>query len=139
MDETKPYQESFPQISREQTLLAYKKFVDRGIKNPDALDLNDSEVIEANDLFNKWQSQEDVKAQGDADAEQRVNFEKTMFYVDAGFIDTVYLEEVLGWLAEDGMGVEKMPDDEKKIGLRTDIANAIKGIRKMLGSSLENK
>ena len=38
-------------ISREQALASYKKFVDRGITSPDALDLADPEVIEANKMF----------------------------------------------------------------------------------------
>jgi hypothetical protein len=58
-----------------------------------------------------------------------------MFYVDAGFTDPTYLEEVLGWLAEDGMNVEKLPDNEKKMKLRADIADAIKKIRMILSSS----
>jgi hypothetical protein len=135
MGESISFQESFPNISREQALLAYKKFVGRGIASPDDLDLEDTEVIEANALFDQWQKQEDKKAENDIDAEQRINFEKTMFYVDAGFTDPTYLEEVLGWLAEDGMNVEKLPDNEKKMKLRADIADAIKKIRMILSSS----
>ena len=62
--------ESFPtpeKVSKEQAIEAYKNFVERGITSPDALDLDDPEVIEANSLFDKWQLQEDTN-------DERVNF-----------------------------------------------------------------
>ena len=138
MNESIPIQESLPEISRNEALVAYKKFVDRGITNPDMLDLANPEVIEANNLFNKWCEQEEKKAGGNIDAGQRINFEMTMFYVDAGFMDPAYLSEILGWLAEDGMSVERSLDNENKKGLREDIANAIKKIRNILNVSIEN-
>jgi hypothetical protein len=132
MNESKPTFESAPEISREQALGAYKKFIERGITSPDALDLDDPEVIEANEMFEKWQASLDSKSAGDADAERRANFEKTMFYVDAGFADPAYLEEVLGWLMMDGADVEKNPDNEDTSRLRADIARAMQKIRDML-------
>jgi hypothetical protein len=122
-------------VSRDEALDAYKKLVRRGITTPDDLDLNEPDVVHANWLFGKWLEQEDKKAEGDIDAEQRTNFDKTMFYVDAGFTGVAYLEEVLGWLAEDGMSVDKLPYDGTKTKLRKDIAEAIKKIRKMLIAS----
>jgi hypothetical protein len=129
-----PKQESPQEVSRDEALDVYKKLVHQGITTPDELDLNEPSVVHANWLFGKWLEQEDKKAEGDVDAEQRINFEKTMFYVDAGFTDKAYLEEVLGWLAEDGMSVDKLPDDKTKTKLRKDMAEAIKKIRKMLSA-----
>ncbi|OGM98136.1 MAG: hypothetical protein A2735_00305 [Candidatus Yanofskybacteria bacterium RIFCSPHIGHO2_01_FULL_41_21] len=115
-------------VSREQALAMYRKFVERGITSPDALDLNDPEVIEANKLFEKWDAQESVK--GDF---ERHNFEKTKFYVDAGFTDSNYLGDVLGWLFQDAGDIEKQPDNPTRVQLRSDYAKEIKKIRDLLG------
>jgi hypothetical protein len=119
-------------ITKTEAIAAYKKFIDRGATNPDSLDLTDPEVDAANGLFEQWIEQEDEKAEGNESAEQRTNFEKTMFYVDAGFTDPVYLQEVLGWLAEDATSVDKLTDDPEKTKLRKDIADAIRKIRGMI-------
>jgi hypothetical protein len=126
--------ESHSEVSREWALAAYKDFVDRGVTSPDSLDLTDPVVVEANRLFEEWVEQVDGKAEGNEDAEQRVNLEKTMFYIDAGFTDPVYLQEVLGWLAEDATSVEKLPDDPDKVKLRKDVADAIRKVRGMIRS-----
>ena len=112
-------------VSKEQVIEVYKKFVERGITSPDALDLNDPEVIKANNLFDKWQAQEDSN-------DERVNFEKTKLYVDAGFTDPNYLEDVLGWLMQDADNVEKQADVPVLVQLRQDIAQEIKKIRSLL-------
>lgn len=120
--------ESFPtpeKISKDQVIDVYKKFVERGITSPDALDLDDLEVIEANNLFDKWQAQEDSN-------DERVNFEKTKLYVDAGFTDPNYLEDVLGWLMQDAHNAEKDIDDPNRVQLRKDMAEEIKKIRSLL-------
>ena len=113
-------------VSREQALAMYRKFVERGITSPDALDLNDPEVIKANNLFDKWQAQEDSN-------DERVNFEKTKLYVDAGFTDSNYLGDVLGWLFQDAGDIEKQPDNPTRVQLRSDYAKEIKKIRDLLG------
>ena len=118
-------------VSKEQVIEAYKKFVERGITSPDALDLDDSEVIEANNLFDKWQGQEDAN-------DKRVNFEKTKLYVDAGFTDPNYLEDVLEWLMQDAHNAEKDPDDPARTQLRQDMAQEIKKIRSLLRKPQED-
>ncbi len=120
--------ESFPspeKVSKDQVIDTYRKFVERGITSPDALDLDDHEVIEANNLFDKWQAQEDSN-------DERVNFEKTKLYVDAGFTGPNYLEDVLEWLMQDADNVEKNPDDPDRTQLRHDMAQEIKKIRNLL-------
>ncbi len=112
-------------VTRDQVIEAYKKFVEEGITSPDDLDLNDSEVIEANNLFDKW-------AAGQDPDDKRLNFEKTKLYVDAGFTDLNYLENVLSWLRQDAHNAEKSTDDPVRIQLRQDMAEEIKKIRGLL-------
>jgi hypothetical protein len=105
-----PSLESGPSL-KDQAIAAYKKFIERGATNPDDLDLNDLEVKEAHELFYAWQVEEDTKAQGDREKEHEANFAKTIFYVDAGFTDPVYLEDVLDWLNQDLQNVEEEADE----------------------------
>lgn len=113
-------------VSKEQVIDAYRKFVERGITSPDTLDLDDMEVVEASGLFDKWQAQQE-----DAN-DERVNFEKTKLYVDAGFTNPNYLEDVLGWLLQDVDNVEKNVDNPARVQLRNDMAQEIKKIRNLL-------
>lgn len=46
--------ESKSEISKEAVIDAYRKFVERGITHPDRLNLDDPEVIEANNLHYQW-------------------------------------------------------------------------------------
>lgn len=119
------------EVTREQVIEAYKKFVERGITSPDDLDMDDPEVIEANDLYQKWRSQQDPN-------DERVNFEMTKFYVDAGFTDSNYLEDVLSWLRQDAHNAEKDLDDPARTQLRQDIAEEIKKIRSLLKNQKAN-
>ena len=128
MNEKFPTPESQEKISREQVISAYKKFVERGITNPDKLDLDDPEVIEANKLSDKWMAQEDSASEKDDDY-ARSNFQKTMLYVDAGFTDPAYLGDVLGWLMQDSQNAEKDTSNPSRIQLRHDMAEAIIKIR----------
>lgn len=136
MKESFPSPESGEKIKREQVVDAYKKFVERGITNPDSLDLDDPEVKEANDLFYKWQAQEDIKAKGNEELEHRTNLSKTMLYVDAGFTDPAYLDEVLNdWLIQDSQNAKKQSDNPERTETRQQIAAAMKKIRGILGQS----
>lgn len=124
-------------ITRQQVIDAYKKFVERGVTSPDILDENEPEVKVANDLFLQWVYQEDKQAaeaptKDDREAHYRNNFSKTMLYIDAGFTDQNYLEEVLGWLMQDAQNIEKQPEDQERIKTRQQIANAIKKVRGLL-------
>ncbi len=117
-----------PEISREQVIAAYQEYIKHGFTNPDKLDLD----IPAHQLFYQWVEQGDAKAEGDPVETERFNFLKTMFYVDAGFTDPVYLAEIWDLLQEDARFVAEMPNDERTAELSRDIADAIVRIEKML-------
>ena len=136
MHEGAPTSESREKITREQVIGVYRKFVERGIDNPDDLDLDDAKVIEANDLFEKWMEQGDADSEGDEDREGRVNFERTMLYVDAGFINPNYLKDVLGWLSQDAQNAEKDKSNSNRVKLRKDIAEAMVKIRKLIHGTI---
>jgi len=121
------------EITKDEAMSAYKKFVDKGITTPDKLDLDDPEVIEANKKFDQWRGQEDKKAAGNPELELRNDLNKTMFYVDAGFTDKDYLEEVLDdWLAQDTLDVGKQAGDPERIKTRDLYSEATKKIRNLL-------
>jgi hypothetical protein len=65
----------------------------------------------------------------------RHNFEKTMLFIEAGFHDTEYLKEVLGWLFQDADNATKDVDSPKRKQLRDDMAVAMRKIRSLLGES----
>ncbi len=102
--------------------------------DPARLDLDNPEVAEADKLFEIWNLQRETEISGDEDAELRHKFEKTMFYVDAGFHDRDYLEEVLhDWLIAND--IDEMPKDKEnpaRVQLRKDMAKAILHIRALL-------
>lgn len=102
---------------RNQAIAAYKKFVEQGITNPDDLDLDDPEVQEAHELFYQWQAQEEARVQGNKEAEHEFNLAKTTFYVDAGFTDPEYLDEVLESLDQNLQDAEEDNDDESMAGI----------------------
>ena len=131
-EEVAPTLESTEKISREQAMEAFKEF--SGAGDPAALDENDPGVVEANKLFESWDSQREEETRGDADATMAHNFEKTMFYVDAGFHDKTYLGDVLEWLGQDAMEAEKDLSNFSGVKLRSDIGNAMKKIRGLLSS-----
>lgn len=136
MKESFPSPESREKIKREQVVDAYKKFVNRGITNPDDLNLSDPEVQEANKLFDKWRTEEDAGSAGNEELEHRTNLSKTMLYVDAGFTDPAYLDEVLNdWLVQDAQNAEKQSDNPERVETRRQIATAMKKIRGILGQS----
>ena len=121
------------EITREGVISSYRKFVESGIKNPDDLDLENTEVKTANELFYKWQTQEDARAEGNEELKQQINLAKTMLYIDAGFTDSGYLEEVLNdWLAQDIQNAEKQINNPERVETRRQIAAAIKKIRNLL-------
>jgi len=122
------------EITREEVIVAYKKFIEQGIKNPDNLDPKNIEVKKANELFYQWQAQEDARAEGNEELMHRTNLSKTILYVDAGFTDPNYLEEILnGWLfVQDAPNAEKQSDSPERTETRRQIAEAMKKIRKLL-------
>ncbi|PIR88032.1 MAG: hypothetical protein COU10_01410 [Candidatus Harrisonbacteria bacterium CG10_big_fil_rev_8_21_14_0_10_45_28] len=133
MEKIFPLPESKNEIMREEVINAYKKFVEQGIKSPDALDLDDPEVKEANELFYRWQTQEDTRAKGNEELSLRIHLAKTMLYVDAGFTDPNYLDEILkDWLVQDAQNAEKQNDNPARIETRKQLAEAMKKIRNLL-------
>ncbi|MFA5020530.1 MAG: hypothetical protein WC517_00480 [Patescibacteria group bacterium] len=128
--------ESKKEITREEVIAAYKKFIERGVTNPNNLGSENPEVKEANELFYAWQTQEDERAEGDHEQELRVNLAKTMLYVDAGFNDPDYLAEVLhDWLAQDSQNAGKQSDNPERAETRRQIAQAMNKIRAILKAS----
>jgi len=91
-------------ITREQVVEAFRKFPARGIANPDDLPLDDSEVISANALLQVWDNQQKAEVQrlGIPEANLEYTLSRSTIYVDAGFSDPDYLDEVANdWLAQD--------------------------------------
>ncbi len=95
--------ESFPgKVEKAQVIEAYKKLIEKGITNPYDYKETDTDAKIANDLCTKYFEQLDQSAEVDPTLKHRVNFEKTFFYLDAGFTDPDYVEEVLvEWVPED--------------------------------------
>lgn len=93
-----------PEYSREQVVAAYKKFVDAGFSSPDDLPLEDPKVIAANDAYYSWSAVARKRAEQNPAPEAMANFELSLntIYVDAGFGDPDYLDEVANeWLVQD--------------------------------------
>lgn len=137
MREQFPTPEINQSINREEIINAYKKFVEQGITNPDVLDNADSGVKEANELFYKWIAQEDARVQeenNNPEVGYSINLAKTMLYVDAGFTDPAYLNEVLSWLNQDAQDPEKQLNNPERIATRQQIAEAIKKVRSLLAN-----
>jgi len=56
-----------------------------------------------------------------------------MLYVDAGFSDPDYLDEVLhDWLAQDSQNAEKQSDNPERVETRRQIAQAMNKIKNIL-------
>jgi len=120
-------------ITREEIVEAYRKFTERGITNPDDLNMEDSEVQKVNELFEQWQRQEDKHIEGNEELKYRNNLAKTMLNVDAGFIDPEYLEEVLEWLNNDLDDLEKDHGDSlERTETHRQIIEAIKKVESLL-------
>ncbi|MEX0877670.1 MAG: hypothetical protein WDZ40_02265 [Candidatus Spechtbacterales bacterium] len=133
MKESFPSPESEKEITREEVINAYKKFVEQGVKNPDDLDFENAEVKDANELFDKWQAQEDKRSEGSNELKHRTNLAKTMLYVDAGFNGPGYLDEVLhDWLVQDAQNAEQQNDNPERVETRRQLAEAMKKVRNLL-------
>ena len=133
MSESLPKPEEEKPVSREEAMAAYRPFIEAGITSPDQLDLNDPAVQAANNLFYSWQKQADSRAGGDEEQFLRANLAKTMFYVDAGFTDQDYLDEVLkDWLAQNADNMKKEEDNPERAETRRQMAAAMQKIRGLL-------
>ncbi len=125
-------------VTREEVIEAYRPFVEQGITSPDTLDLDDPAVREANRRFYEWCHQEDAKSAQDPEAVHRVDLDKTMFYVDAGFTDPMYLQEVLSWLSVDIDDIAKDPSNPDRVETRNQMAAAIHKVRTLLEKQRED-
>ncbi len=93
-----------PRFTRGRVVDAFRKFPAKGITNPDDLPPDDSEVISANGLLQVWDNQQkdEVKRLGTQEANLEYTLSRSTIYVDAGFSDPDYLDEVANdWLAQD--------------------------------------
>ncbi len=103
MSEQAPPSE-IPHYTREQVIEAFRKFPKRGLVNPDTLPVSDPEVIEANGILYVWtkQAQNEATRKGTIEANLEFAIDRSTIFVDAGFTDTDYLDEVANdWLAQD--------------------------------------
>ena len=86
--------------TREEVIEVLKQFPEIGIKNPDDLDLDDKRVQRVNEAVDNWYSCIDSRESVEADLE--VSLSRSTLYVDAGFDDPAYLDEVANdWLLQD--------------------------------------
>ena len=86
--------------TREEVIEVLKQFPEAGIKNPDDLDLVDKRVQRVNEAVDNWYSWIDSRESVEADLE--VSLSRSTLYVDAGFDDPAYLDEVANdWLLQD--------------------------------------
>lgn len=95
---------SEPQITRDRVIEAFREFVDQGFVNPDDLPSDDQEVINANELLQVWANQRKAEAEraGTLEAYFEFNLERSTLFVEAGFHDPYYLDEVANdWLVQD--------------------------------------
>lgn len=127
-----------PEMNADQTkeaaLFGYKKFVDAGATNPADVPTDAPE----HELFYEWQKQLDARAGDDEEKQKQASIEKTMFYIDAGFNDPDYLDEVLNdWLAQDAEEAEKDSDNPARQETRRQIANAMLKVRKIIAEKTE--
>ncbi len=120
------------QVTKNKVIAAYRPFIEAGTTNPDDLDLDDPEVQKANQLYDQWQDQVKNSANG-PEAKIRADLEITMFYVDAGFTDPDYLEEVANdFLDQDLENASEDPDNPERVETRRQIEYARERIHAML-------
>lgn len=122
---------SGPQIPREEVLEAYRNLSQK-VESPDDLNQDDPEVKLAERKYKIWMKQTEMEGKTDENFRLRNNFERTMLFVDAGFVGKNYLSDVLGWVYQDSADVEKDLNDPSKVELRSDMAKAMLRIRALL-------
>ncbi len=139
--EHSPTLESEDRTLKERAINAYKQFVDKGITNPDDLDLDDVEVKKANQLYYDWQKEIKLQAGEDEEKQARADIDITMFNIDAGFTDPEYLDEVLNdhLFVNTSSDSPKDEDNLERNITRQKIAQAMKKIRGILASQKSNQ
>lgn len=104
MSEMEPSPEQNPQYTREHVLEGLRKLSEKGIKRPEDLSPSDPDAIEAERILDEWRAQSTRRAEESQDpfAKYLNNLEQITIFVDAGFSDPDYLDEVAkDWLAQD--------------------------------------
>lgn len=120
-----------PRYQREEVIKALQKFVERGITHPDDLPPNDPEVLAANILLDAWTEQQEAIAQrkGTPEADLEYSFDRSTIFVDAGFSDPNYLDEVANdWLVQDLQDAEEagLTEIAKKIQAKIVAADSLR-------------
>jgi hypothetical protein len=115
--------------SRDQVIASFRKVVERGIANPDDLDLTDPGVIEANRVLDTWDAEQRRIATeaGTLEADLEYALDRSTILLDAGFSDPDYLYEVANdWLKGDltRASIGGLPELAAKIQAKIDEINA---------------
>lgn len=106
-----------PKINRQEIVNLFARLrLEKGVRHPDDPGFNeDPEVKMANSMFFAWVEQEDAKTGkiGTRKAYFESLLSKDLFYVDAGFDDPDYLDEVASeFLASDLDNAEGVTDED---------------------------
>ncbi|OGM75347.1 hypothetical protein A2382_04635 [Candidatus Woesebacteria bacterium RIFOXYB1_FULL_38_16] len=102
-------------LDREVVVQAFCEFVLEGVTHLDELLVEEGRVKEANKLLDRWTVQEErrVEQVGTLEERLRFNLSQSTVFVDAGFSDPQYLEEVIDdWLDQDLHNAEEAGLDE---------------------------
>ncbi len=95
--------------TRERVVDSFRKFAAKGITHPDDLPSDDADVQNANRLLDEWTKQQksEVEKKGVLEAHLNFNLSRNTIFVDAGFKNRDYLDEVANdWLAQDLQSAE---------------------------------
>ncbi len=115
-------------------LKACVPFIEKGLRTPDAIPLDDS----AHKLFNEWKEALDQKAEGNPVAQLKADIAASMFYIEAGFTDPEYAEEVDSWLMEDYERIKNLPEGADKSELIEHIQAARAKVKALFKESSES-
>jgi len=102
------------------------------VGDPAHLDMNHPEAAKAEELAGQWILRGDVETAGDTEKSLKHELDKIMLYVDAGFHDKDYLEDVLEWLGQNAGDAPAESGNEARAALRREIASAIKKVRHLI-------
>ena len=128
-----------PEIGRQELVNLFVRLrQEKGVRHPDGPDFNseDGEVKEASEKFFAWVEQEDAKAE--KVGTQKAHFEnllsKDLFYIDAGFDDPGYLDEVVSDFLEEDLANAEAVTDEDLSDIISKFSNKIVELRSKLDS-----
>lgn len=120
-------------ITREVLIAEFKKFVDEGITHPNDMDPRNPKFQKELQLYNSWCEQLKAQAGNNEQLQHQSNLMQTMFFIDAGFSDPDYLDEVLNdWLAQDEVNIAETEDSPEKVETQRQLEEAKKKIKTIL-------